>query len=425
MHSFKNGFGKFILCFVFILLVMMFFVPVGSSASLEDYRDWSQASPEWGDIVMGNGGVTVRSSGCALTSLAIMAAHTGAVPAEIADVFTPGYLATYFNENGGFTSGGALTSWSMITDVIPAIKFVGTAGYYKMQSVTKSDKIAEIKTKLDEGYQVLANVGGHWVYVEKIVGETVFMIDPAKSVMTSNTDMYAKYNYENTKELRLFTVDGTVVTSATTAPATTTTAETVTYTAGIYKISAISLRYRTEPNKNAEIIGYLPDGGILVVTEVCDGWGKINYNGKDGWFFLSYAQIAIDNEFIVVAEDGANVFALPDIKSDVLMTVPQDYIAKVITVENGYCKTAAGYIKLTDLIPVTVLVNHIKGDINGDGVVDEQDLAVLNMYLLYGDVSGDSFSLLNSRELKAADINGDGIIDYTDAIYFIMMFCLT
>lgn len=56
-----------------------------------------------------------------------------------------------------------------------------------------------------------------------------------------------------------------------------------------YKITASALNVR----KNAvdgEVIGVIAKGTVVEVTAVLSGWGKISYNGRDGWISLEYAE---------------------------------------------------------------------------------------------------------------------------------------
>ena len=54
----------------------------------------------------------------------------------------------------------------------------------------KGTKAAEMKEYLDKGLYVICNVGGHWVYVDGIIGDDVYMADPAKDEIM----MFKAYN---------------------------------------------------------------------------------------------------------------------------------------------------------------------------------------------------------------------------------------
>lgn len=56
-----------------------------------------------------------------------------------------------------------------------------------------------------------------------------------------------------------------------------------------YKITASSLNVRKSA-VDGEVIGTLANGTIVKVTTVLSGWGKISYNGSEGWISLEYAE---------------------------------------------------------------------------------------------------------------------------------------
>lgn len=51
-----------------------------------------------------------------------------------------------------------------------------------------------------------------------------------------------------------------------------------------------NLHVRSGPSTSYSIIGKMPNGTSFNVTEVKNGWGKHNFNGKMGWSCLSYAE---------------------------------------------------------------------------------------------------------------------------------------
>ena len=63
------------------------------------------------------------------------------------------------------------------------------------------------------------------------------------------------------------------------------------------------------------------------------------------------------------------------------------------------------------------------GDINGDGIVDEYDLALLNEHLSAADELPDGASKLRGCEAAAGDINGDGVTDKLDVVAYLGIIC--
>ncbi|GEM_PF-1070089 len=60
---------------------------------------------------------------------------------------------------------------------------------------------------------------------------------------------------------------------------------------GRYITSASSLNIRSKASTSGSILGTLPIGTYTDISEVSGNWGKISYNGKDGWISLSYAYL--------------------------------------------------------------------------------------------------------------------------------------
>lgn len=63
------------------------------------------------------------------------------------------------------------------------------------------------------------------------------------------------------------------------------------YEPGRYKITASALRVREHAGTASDVLGLIMNGEITEVTEVSDSWGKITYNGSQGWICLDYAEM--------------------------------------------------------------------------------------------------------------------------------------
>ncbi|MDE7138619.1 MAG: hypothetical protein K2O29_09245, partial [Ruminococcus sp.] len=197
--------------------------------AIEDYHSWSQMDERWADIPMGYS--NMAASGCFVTSIAILAAHSGSVNPE---TFNPGVFAQAINGINGFTYGGAVASWSTVSAIIPDVNIVGLKYF---QSSDKSGKADEIRSAMENGYYVICNVGNHWVFVENVTDDDVYMIDPAKDEVLM-FDTYSNYNITEYEIITgknppsLFTAVGndSVVTTAFTAAVTTETTTTETTT---------------------------------------------------------------------------------------------------------------------------------------------------------------------------------------------------
>lgn len=328
----------------------------------DEYLDWSQLDSRWGATPMGS--TTIRKSGCLITSLAIMAVHSGSIDsAAMANMgitnieqFNPGVLANAYTSVGGFSYGGAISSWGTISNLIPQIKF-GKDAYFA--STNKTAVAEELKGMLDEGWHVVARVnngGFHWVYITGVGDDgSITMCDPAKDTH----DLYE--GYPGGLQGEYWQLKGTNPVSVTPAP-TVTEPPTIPQPtepvmdeseAGEYYVTASDLTAVTAERGAGTVQTVLKSGNVINIAGTIDGFG------------------------MVVSEDFS------------------------------------GWVDMTLLQPTKGETNS-RGDINGDGVVDKYDLALISAYLMQSAESPDGVSTLCSGELRAADINGDGEVDNAD-----------
>lgn len=354
--------GLFLTIFALIGVVLNPITSMTTSAA-EDYRLWRQSDSRWASITLGSSSETMSKSGCLVTSIAILAVHSGA---KNADSFNPGTLANSLNSVSAF-SNGAIASWSKLTEVLPDVKFVKK---YTFTSATQSGKASEMKSIQNEGYYMICNVGNHWVFIDSIVGSDVYMIDPAKN----DTKLFGAYSLSAVTELRVFTgknpPKSTNAPAATTAPTTpsavpTTAAPTTEkillgeYYAGDYDF----INIYNSSSGDSSVLEYLYSGQLVNITEIKNGRGCFQLGAEKGW---------IDIDHLIYAGNP------------------------------------------------TV---HKAGDINDDGVVDNLDLALLNEYLGSLSELPDGISILRECELKAGDINGDGVADNNDVLEYLAIIC--
>lgn len=351
--------------FTGVVLVMMFLSgvlfssmrPVVSSAT-EDYRLWRQMDPRWGSIYLGDSSETMADSGCLVTCLAILAVHSGARDAES---FNPGTFAQELNAINAF-SNGAIAKWTSITEVIEEIKFVQK---YTFTSTDNAGKAAEMKSFMDQGYYMACKVGWHWVFIDSIIGDTVYMIDPAKDEIL----LFDAYADKPPSELRVFTGKNPPEnTEPNTAPSVTETTETtvttVPYELGeYYNPNSGYTPIYTEADASSAPLEYLYKGQVVEVTDTAEGFGVIQL--------------------------GAEI----------------------------------GYVDLSALEFCGAQTAHETGDINNDGAVDGTDLALLNEYLTSLTALPDGISILTIAEINAGDINCDGKTDSSDILKYLAVIC--
>ena len=158
------------------------------------YRTWIQSDPKWKDKELGDSGETMEKSGCAVTAQAILAVHSGAVDES---QFDPGVAVDYLSDNGGFDGNGNIY-WDSIEGLLPKFSFEKK---YDINHSSKQDVINALSEALSQGYFIELYVGGHWVAIDKIQGDTVYMIDPAQN---TEHDLFKKYNIEYMETVCLY-----------------------------------------------------------------------------------------------------------------------------------------------------------------------------------------------------------------------------
>lgn len=174
------------------------FEMTGTASVYDEYLEWSQLDSRWGDTPMGNS--NVRNVGCLITSLAIMAMHSGSIDStalenmDISDIeqFNPGVLADAYTKYDGFTAGGAIALWGTINSIIPNIQF-GWDTYFN--DVSFDGAANELRQLMNDGWHIIARVnngGFHWVYIESVDEYgNIRMCDPA----LDTHDLYSAYPY--------------------------------------------------------------------------------------------------------------------------------------------------------------------------------------------------------------------------------------
>lgn len=77
-----------------------------------------------------------------------------------------------------------------------------------------------------------------------------------------------------------------------------------------YRVSpAEGLNVRASAGVSGQWIGALPVGTVVDVQAISNGWGRINYNGRDGWVCMEYLSLVstAKQTYQVADSDGLNV----------------------------------------------------------------------------------------------------------------------
>ena len=421
----------------FVMLFAMLTVAVSGASG---YKTWLQTDSRWGSKILGTSGSTMSRIGCAVTSLAIEAVHSGSANESS---FDPGVLVDYLSSNGGFDSSGNIY-WGAVSGLVKNFTFEKRTSF---TSKTKAGIKNEIISYINQGYYIVMSVKnqGHWVAVDTVKNGTVYMMDPAQN---SNTDLFDYYSYTGMSQVRLFKGKNT--------PAKVTD---VTYYTGHYKTTA-NLNLRQSYSTSYPVLTTIPKGKTVSVHQVYGNeWGQVDYGDYTGWISLEYADyiessysyktgnykctekagayirsgIGSNNKSIKLLTYGSTV-NVTSVKygwgkvsvngtegwicMDYLTYQPAEATTtKVTTTSKTTTSTTTTTTKVTTTTTtttttVTTKLPVVKGDIDRNGSLTDNDVLVLNRYL-YAPYE------LTATERFIMDVNGDGYIDQLDLKYLI------
>ena len=328
-----------------------------------DYMTWLQMDENWGETPMGN--TTIGRSGCLITSLSIMAMDTGSLDAsalknlgiESAEEFDPGVLADAYTERDAFTKGGGIKSWGTISQIIPKMTFVRDD---HLKSKTQHDIAQEIRSLMAGGLYIILNVNGHhWVYIEGIHGDDIYMMDPG-----SNERLVYDY-YELAGENEYWAL------KAATAPV-------------------------IEPE-------------VLVVKD------PLTYTEPSEYYVSTNNSLPVYSASPVDGEYSSSSERVCEMKKGWIATIDA-YYEKYGRIVTG-AGEVVGWVECDKLTPMYsyCYYEYGSGDINGDGNVDFRDLTALNDAMKAAASMPEGFSVLTSDERGAADLDFDGTVCAEDA----------
>lgn len=164
------------------------------------YANWKQFGAPWSNVMVGASGQNIGAIGCLATSVAILIAKSR--QDTVIKDFNPGTFVQYLNSHGGFIGGG-LFVWSSATTVAPTFHYQGQVS---VAGLNQADKLNKIKSLVDQGYYVTAEVKGstgqHWVAIDSVSGNNIIMMDPG----SNSTNMWSQYNWQNTSTLGYYKV---------------------------------------------------------------------------------------------------------------------------------------------------------------------------------------------------------------------------
>lgn len=420
---------------VLLILTMAFTV----SAS-DNYKSWVQSDSRWGNKRLGNCSETMSEIGCAVTSVAILAVHSGSVSETN---FNPGILCDFLSKNDGFDNYGNLY-WGAVSKLVPDFTFKKRADI----SASSEDSLTKLLANyINQGYYIVLSVehDNHWVAIDTIKDGEVYMMDPAQN---KTNKLFDYYDLDGMLQVRLYNGKNSPA-SVTTNPGENT--QNPLYLTGHYKTTDI-LNLRSSYSTNASVLNLIPKNTTVVVTRIYNNqWGQVEYNGKTGWIYLEYTNYT-ENEYSYktgyykvneksgvylrrgIGTQSTQECLVPyndQLKIDLVTAnwgraiygekagwICMEYVTFVSTSEPAVTTTVTS-TKVTTKATTTTTVTStttatqlplIKGDVNRDGKFSKTDLILLNEYIAKPvKVRADIHNVM--------DVNGDNVIDERDSVY--------
>lgn len=449
-----------------IAVTSTFTLPCASAS--ENYRSWRQMDSRWSSIQLGTQAYTsIGSIGCLVTSLAMLAVHTGLKDEEN---FDPGIMAESLKSVGAFNQWGGFSNWNALPKVIPEMSIIWQPDKYPGYWGTndQAEKIKLLRSFMNDGYWPLVNVNTHhWVVIDKVIDDKVYMIDPA----SASVDMFGYYGNVTRADKNDFDY---ILVKSNKKPSEISAESKDEYD------PAISLMINRIPEKDVFGIGEIIDlsTGIVSVNIVdryegekdypdlkMDGSSELfsiytEYHGagsaknvlykpgetsfdkagpytitleaidKSGMFSVSCFDIHIEGEnkeYYNTSKSEIDVLASPDENGARIASIYPGGIVNVCSEQEGYGKIVSsgltGWVNLEKMAVSADETDHLKGDINGDENVDVTDLSLLYEYLRKRSITGDGISLFNKAEHDAADMNSDDVIDEKDLLSLLDLIC--
>ncbi len=190
------------------------------------------------------------------------------------------------------------------------------------------------------------------------------------------------------------------------------------FSEGLYSTVA-DLNLRTSASISSKSKLVIPVSKTVAVTEINENWGKVEYNGTEGWICLDYT--SYDGELPVetvderageyLTFDELNLRKEANSSSASVVKIPGYSKVNVTETKDNWGKIEykgnTGWICLD----YAKLLNHTvqTGDINGDGYITINDALLLKQEIS----ANRTFTV---AEIKISDMNSDGKVDNSDVV---------
>lgn len=313
---------------IVISVILVFTFCLTASADGGSYKNWLQSDSRWGSKRLGVSWETMSQVGCAVTSVAMLAVHSGSVSESN---FNPGKLCDYLSNNNGFDSYANLY-WGAVSGLVPGFTFKKKAS---LSSNTKAGITNELATYINQGYYIILSVNydSHWIAIDTIKDGVVYMMDPAQN----RTDkLFDYYKAEGMLQVRLY--------KGVKAPAKANEPAEPDYLPGHYKTMAI-LNLRAVYNTSSNILKTIPTNTDVIVRGIYNGnWGQVEYDGKTGYICLEYTKYTENlysyknGKYKVNAAGGVYMRSGAGTQNSITCLVPYNAIIYVTSVSGGWGK---------------------------------------------------------------------------------------
>lgn len=176
------------------------------TSSVEGAEGWKQCDPRWGSMYVGS--KTICRIGCALTSVSIQLARSGA-QLNVSGEFNPGTFMQTHKSNGGFIDN--TITWD-VSRIAPNFKLIES---HEALFGTKENKINTLKKYAADGEYIVLGVRhgigqdiGHYVAYNDSSTDEIFVFDPAGNTGKLFHDYPAMENEGTSFQVVRYKVEG-------------------------------------------------------------------------------------------------------------------------------------------------------------------------------------------------------------------------
>lgn len=112
-----------------------------------------------------------------------------------------------------------------------------------------------------------------------------------------------------------------------------------TATSGEYTITGEpNLRIRQERNTTSKILGNIPKGKVVTVTDIQNGWGKVTYNNVTGFISMSHTKVYVPPTTSHRTTANLNMRKGRGTNYGILCTIPKGTAINVTDIQKGWGK---------------------------------------------------------------------------------------